>query len=254
MYATPPFLPYENEAFSQRLQQPKTQTPLTRTQDPIVTGTSILGIKYKDGVMLAGDTLASYGSLARFADVQRIVPVGKFTLVGGSGDLSDFQYILKLLSELTTADEIENDGSLYSPHSIHSYLNRVMYQRRNKFDPLYNQLVFGGFRDGKSFLGFTDLRGVSFEGDHIATGYGSYMALPLLRKYWKPDLSFQEAKDLLDGCMRVLYYRDARAINRVRLATVTAEGPKVYDAYDLATDWSSGIIKHEGYLVKNVVV
>lgn len=26
-------------------------------RDPIVTGTSILGIKFKDGVMLAGDTL-----------------------------------------------------------------------------------------------------------------------------------------------------------------------------------------------------
>ena len=80
-----------------------------------MTGASILGIKYKDGVMLAGDTLgicsflfihshyrtASYGSLARFADVKRIVPAGKFTLVGGSGDLSDFQYIIKTLDELT---------------------------------------------------------------------------------------------------------------------------------------------------------
>ncbi len=52
-------------------------------------------------LLLVLQLVASYGSLARFADVQRIVPVGKFTLVGGSGDFSDFQYILKLLSELT---------------------------------------------------------------------------------------------------------------------------------------------------------
>ena len=42
-----------------------TLDPIKRTQQPIVTGTSVLGIKYKDGVMLAADTLASYGSLAR---------------------------------------------------------------------------------------------------------------------------------------------------------------------------------------------
>ena len=42
-----------------------TLDPMKRTQQPIVTGTSVLGIKYKDGVMLAADTLASYGSLAR---------------------------------------------------------------------------------------------------------------------------------------------------------------------------------------------
>jgi len=232
----------------------KQQLPSTRTTSPIVTGASVVGIKYKDGVMLAADTLASYGSLARFADVKRIVPVGKFTLVGGSGDYSDFQYIVKALDELTTSDEIEDDGSLLSPHSFHSYLNRVMYGRRNKMDPLYNQLVVGGFRDGKSFLGFVDLRGVSYESDVIATGFGEHLAIPLLRKYWKPDLSFQEAKDLLDTCLRVLYYRDARALNRVRLATVTAEGPKVSDPYELPTDWSSGNIIYNGYMIKNTAV
>ena len=32
-----------------------------RTQYPYVTGTSVLGIKYKDGVMIAADMLGAYG-------------------------------------------------------------------------------------------------------------------------------------------------------------------------------------------------
>jgi len=232
----------------------KQEQPSKRTTSPIVTGASVLAIKYKDGIMIAADTLASYGSLARFADVQRVVPIGKFSLVAGSGDFSDFQAILKILGELITSDEIENDGSLLYPHSIHSYMNRVMYARRNKMDPLYNELIVGGFRDGKSFLGYADMRGVKYEADVVATGYGSYIALPLLRKYWKADLSFQEAKELLDGCLRVLYYRDARALNRIRLATATADGPKVFDPYELSTDWSSGNIVYSGYKVKNTIV
>jgi len=224
--------------------------PNTRTTDPIVTGTSILGIKYQDGVMLIGDTLASYGSLARFLEIDRVLPLGKFTLVGGSGDFSDFQYIMKLLEQLVTDDNIADDGSLLSPHSIQSYLTRVMYQRRNKFDPLYNQIVVGGFRDGKSYLGLSDLRGLAYEGDTIATGYGAYIAQPLLRKHWKQNLTFQEAKHLLDSCMRVLFYRDARALNRVTLGTITAEGPKVSAPYDLDTDWSSGNITYKGFMVR----
>ncbi len=31
--------------------------PSSRTQQPIVTGTAVLGLKFKDGVMLAADTL-----------------------------------------------------------------------------------------------------------------------------------------------------------------------------------------------------
>jgi len=227
---------HEEKGHSTKLQH----EPIKRTTDPIVTGASILGIKYQDGVMLIGDTLASYGSLARFMEVDRVVSLGKFTLVGGTGDLSDFQYIMKTLEQLVRDDAIADDGSLLSPHSIQSYLTRVMYQRRNKFDPLYNQIVIAGFRDGKSYLGLSDLRGLSFEGDTIATGYGGHIAQPLLRKHWRPNLTYQEAKHLLDSCMRILFYRDARALNRVTLGTVTAEGPKVSAPYELDTDWSSG--------------
>lgn len=56
---------------------------------------------------------------------------------------------------------------------------------------------------------------MNFTGNTVATGYGAYIAEPLLRRYWKADMTYQEAKDLLDSCMRVLYYRDARALNRV---------------------------------------
>ncbi|KAJ3006571.1 Proteasome subunit beta type-7, partial [Thoreauomyces humboldtii] len=72
----------------------------TRTQQPSVTGTSVLGIKYKDGIMMAADTLASYGSLARFRDMERLIKVGDTTIIGASGDVSDFQYITHLLEKI----------------------------------------------------------------------------------------------------------------------------------------------------------
>eukprot|EP00960_Hanusia_phi_P038806 753612-Hanusia_phi.AAC.1 len=37
--------------------------PSTRTQQPIVTGTGVLGIKYNGGVMLACDTLGEFGNM-----------------------------------------------------------------------------------------------------------------------------------------------------------------------------------------------
>jgi 20S proteasome subunit beta 7 len=47
--------------------------------------------QYKGGVMIAADTLASYGSLARFKDVQRLKAVGEHTVIGAGGEFSDFQ-------------------------------------------------------------------------------------------------------------------------------------------------------------------
>ena len=36
--------------------------PSSRTQQPIVTGTGIIALKYKDGIMVAGDTLGAFAA------------------------------------------------------------------------------------------------------------------------------------------------------------------------------------------------
>ena len=37
--------------------------PIQHTQSPIVTGTSVIGIKYKDGIVIAADNLGTQSSL-----------------------------------------------------------------------------------------------------------------------------------------------------------------------------------------------
>jgi 20S proteasome subunit beta 7 len=64
-----------------------------------------------------------------------------------------------------------------------------------------------------------DLQGTSYESSTIASGYGAYIAQPLLRKAVEgkeTTLTEKEAKAVLEDCMRVLFYRDARSLNRVR--------------------------------------
>lgn len=65
-------------------------------------GTSVVGIKYRDGVMIACDTLAAYGSTKRYKSVTRLFRVNDSCVVAAGGEISDFQYIQKLLDELTT--------------------------------------------------------------------------------------------------------------------------------------------------------
>jgi 20S proteasome subunit beta 7 len=49
--------------------------------------------------MLAADTLGSYGSMARFKNIERLTKVGDYTCIGASGEISDYQYIQELLEE-----------------------------------------------------------------------------------------------------------------------------------------------------------
>lgn len=213
-----------------------------RTQQPIVTGTSVLAIKYKDGIMMAADTLASYGSLARFKDVQRLHAVGSYTVIGAGGDMSDFQYLQGHLEDLTIAEEdTAADGHKLGPAEIHEYLSQVMYRRRSKMNPLWNSLLVGGFKDGERFLAYVDLLGTTYTASTLATGYGAYIAQPLLRKAVEgkeDELTEDQAREILEQSLRVLFYRDARSLNKFQFATMTVAGPSISESRALTTEWS----------------
>lgn len=75
---------------------------------------------------------ASYGSTKRYKSVERIFKVNSSCVVGASGEISDFQQIQKYLEELSLDDYLASDGISLTPKQIHSYLTRVMYNRRDK--------------------------------------------------------------------------------------------------------------------------
>jgi len=46
-----------------------------------------------------------------------------------------------------------------TPSEFFNYLRVVTYGRRNKGNPLWNQLLIGGYNNGSPFLGYVDLIG-----------------------------------------------------------------------------------------------
>jgi 20S proteasome subunit beta 7 len=214
------------------------------TTRPIVTGTSVLGIKYNGGVMLAADTLASYGTMAKYKNSRRLEAIDG-VLIGAGGEISDFQAIIQLLQ--ANALEEQCRSGLYEVHSTNAketwnYLRSVMYNRRNKMNPLWNDLVVAGLDEAKEpFLGWVDKIGTTFHDDLVATGFGSYLALPLLREAYRPDLTEGEARGLLEDCLRILFYRDCRASNRVQIAKVEAVSGEILisEPYELDTQWDA---------------
>jgi 20S proteasome subunit beta 7 len=209
------------------------------TVNPIVTGASVLGLKYRDGVLLVTDTLASYGSLAKFTGISKFHKVGDSTVIGASGEYSDFQYISDALAEIAEREWVQNDGEVMTPKSWNAYLCRLLHNRRNKMNPLLNQIVLGGFdkQNNSSYLSYVDLYGTTYEDEFIATGYGAHLAIPILRERARSDMSLEEAIELLKHCMRVLFYRDCRTTDKIQFARATRDGVEVSGIEKLETKW-----------------
>ncbi|XP_055521438.1 proteasome subunit beta type-4 [Leucoraja erinacea] len=210
-----------------------------RTMSPMVTGTSVLGVKFDGGVILAADMLGSYGSMARFRNVPRLMKVNEATILGASGDYADYQHLKQAIEQMIIDEDLLGDGHSYSPKAIHSWLTRVMYNRRSRMNPLWNTVIIGGINNGESFLGYVDKLGVAYEAPTVATGFGAYLAQPLMRQVAENNavISKDEARQLIERCLKVLYYRDARSYNRYQLATVTAAGVEIEGPLTSETNW-----------------
>lgn len=150
------------------------------------------------------------------------------------------QYLDRLLTSLdiqencqaeTASPGSKDDEELQlSAKNVHTYLSKVMYRRRSDFDPLWNHILVAGLdSDKQPFLASVDLLGTKFSSPSLATGFGAHLAQPILRKV-APDenavknLSKDQAIAVVRECMKVLFYRDARSMDRYSLAVVTAQG------------------------------
>jgi 20S proteasome alpha/beta subunit len=63
-----------------------------------------------------------------------------------------------------------------------------------------------------------DLLGTTYQSPTIATGFGAYIAQPLLRNAVDEAeelLTEDEAVAVIQKCMKALFYRDARSLNKV---------------------------------------
>ncbi|KAK3985692.1 nucleophile aminohydrolase [Cladorrhinum sp. PSN332] len=214
--------------------------PKNATQSPVVTGTSVIALKFADGVVMAADNLASYGSLARFTNVQRLRTFHNNTIIGFGGDVSDMQFLDRLIMEIEIHQEYELEQlpdikaqkplELMHAGNLFTFLKNQMYHCRNHFQPLWNHILVAGFDDDKKpFLSSVDLRGTTFSAPSLATGFGAALAQPIMRKYADTEeqaakLTREQAVEVVKECMKVLFYRDARSLDRYSIAVVTKDG------------------------------
>ncbi|KAJ2872937.1 Proteasome subunit beta type-7 [Coemansia aciculifera] len=124
----------------------------------------------------AADCLASYGSLARLRNEKRLMSVDETTLLGVSGDMSDFQHMQHALESLLTQEYDMDDGQKLGTKSVYKCISNIMYNRRTKGNPLWNAYVIGGLDNGQKTLGFVDLYGTTYQSMTIATGFGGHLA------------------------------------------------------------------------------
>eukprot|EP00357_Protocruzia_adherens_P013952 CAMPEP_0114973824 /NCGR_PEP_ID=MMETSP0216-20121206/1179_1 /TAXON_ID=223996 /ORGANISM="Protocruzia adherens, Strain Boccale" /LENGTH=240 /DNA_ID=CAMNT_0002334379 /DNA_START=62 /DNA_END=784 /DNA_ORIENTATION=+ len=212
--------------------------PTSYTTSPLHMGASVIGLKYKDGVLIAADRQVCYGSMQRFKSLQRIFPITKNVVMGSGGEYSDLQAIVRKLKETELEDWAHHDGNQYSARDYYNLLTRMSYKQRNKMDPLWcSSVVAGVSEDGDKFLGLTDYHGTHYEGNFVVTGLANYFVKAIIENNWNPDIEKADAIAILEKCLRVLFYRECKASDYVQFADVTSAGVQMGEPYRITSTW-----------------
>lgn len=187
-----------------------------------ITSSSIVAVKEKDKTVIGVDKQLSYGSLAKYS-VKKLV-VRNQTVLAFSGEYSDAQTIVDFLK-----NEEDLEDNTFDPQGYFRMIQRFLYTKRSKFEPLNVHCVVAGL----NFLGSVDHLGNFFESDAISTKLGHHIVLPYLRE--SNDDIVQKVKTSLD----LLYKRDCQGSNEIEIAVITPEGIKIIDE-KIIVDWELG--------------
>ncbi len=156
-------------------------------------GTTTVGIKGKDFVVLAADKLASMGDLASSVKTKKIVPIADYMVLTTAGVVGDAQILSRFLSARIKRMEI-SEGKKPSPKKIATYLATTL--NANRTFPYFVQFILGGYLDRPYLFELDAVGGIEEIDDFAATGSGSPIAYGVLEAGYRENIPLKDALKL----------------------------------------------------------
>jgi proteasome beta subunit len=159
-------------------------------------GTTVLGLKFTDGIVVAGDRRATAGNQIADPKMRKVFAADDYSAIAIAGAAGQAVELVKLFQlELEHYEKITGDRL-----SLEGKANRLAQMIRGNFPMAVQGLVvvplFGGFdeRRDEGRIFYYDATGGRWEEDDFqTTGSGGLPAKNSLKKRWRSGLSEDEA-------------------------------------------------------------
>jgi proteasome beta subunit len=163
---------------------------------PVPIGTTILAIRYTDGIVVAGDRQATEGFQVAHRRIEKVYKADEHSAIAIAGAAGPSIEMARLFqTELEHYEKVEGDGL-----SLEGKANKLAQMIRMNLPAAMQGLVvipiFAGFdlRRGEGRIFKYDVTGGRYEEtDYYATGSGGKDARTTLKKLYRPGCSRSEA-------------------------------------------------------------
>jgi proteasome beta subunit len=188
------------------------------TDDLKKTGTTILGIVCKDGVVIATERRATMGTLIAHKSTKKLYQIDNHLALATAGLVGDLQVLSRYLSAETKLYSLKRDTEM-SVHSAATLLSNILNSR--KFYPYYVQLILGGWDSTGGHVYSLDAAGGSIPDKYTAGGSGSPYAFGVLEDSFRDDMNINEGIELALRAVTAAMGRDSASGNGADVAVIT---------------------------------
>ena len=185
----------------------------------ILPGTAV-GIRARDGVVLATDKRVTYEGFVLSRMAKKVHPVTSRCGVAFAGLMGDIGYLTRLLKLEAKMYELEF-GREIKTRSLAKVLSVILYSY--KLFPMFTEVIVGGYDEAPA-LYILDPVGSLIEEKYAAVGSGHQLAIGYIEPRYKEDISLEEAEQLAIGAIKTVIERDVLTGDGVDILVFTREG------------------------------
>jgi proteasome beta subunit len=194
------------------------------------SGTTIIGIVCKDGVVMASDRQSTAGTIVINKNSEKTKKIGDNFLYSGTGMVSDIQRTAKILEAELRLKELRSKKRPTVKQAA-SLLAMMVYSniRRPSMIPSMVGTLLGGVNeDGEAELYTVEPAGSVVKVEEYDANFGSGMpyVLGLLERQYKKGLTVKEGVELAKEALLSSTQRDVGSGYGIDIFTITKNGVK----------------------------
>jgi len=196
----------------------------------MTSGTSLVGIVCKDGVVMAGDRKTTAGSIVMNKNKQKVEQVNDYLVISGTGIASDIELAKKIIRAQLKLKELQ-DKKRPSVKEAANMIALVSYKniRQPAMIPFMAGLMVGGLdKNGKAKLYSVEPAGSVMEVEDFDANFSSGMPyiLGLLERQYKKNMSIDEGIALAIESIKASSERDTASGFGIDVLIITKDGIK----------------------------
>ena len=190
-------------------------------EEKILHGTTTVGIKASDGVVLCADMRASAGYFIANNNTMKIQQIDDHAGMTMAGGVADAQNITDILRYHANLHRIQKNEPI-PIKSLTRLASLIFHQNRGY--PFMADILVGGFDAKGAALYNIDMFGSVEEKTYVTTGSGSPVAYGLLEEEYRNDLTVEDAKAVALRAVKAAIVRNIGTGDGINVSIIDKNG------------------------------